>query len=604
MKNKRVSIILVVLLLIFVIVGSTFAYFTWQTSENQKTNVVFTVTSDFKCAVDGGGDITSNDITLAPCECTNSKYAIKREVKVTPTITKSGKTIYMDLWLTVNSMGTGLANSNNFRYALTTSSTSCDNPVSSGTFTGKTANNRVRLLSSKEYSSTTTDTYYLWIWLDKEETSNDTMNQTFSLSLGGSCVDQTPVMPNAPELDSGMIPVTIANNGTVTTISSSDTSWYNYDKQQWANAVLVTESSRSSYLNTTGVTIPESNILAYYVWIPRYKYKIWTTGTSSKGQEQEIEIVFEDKDTTKSTGTQVGEYLTHPAFTFGDTELNGIWVGKFETTGNATTPTIKPNTASLTRQDTSTAFITGLKFAGGTLSNGVTTFSGSNTYGLNTTINSHMMKNNEWGAVAYLSHSKYGINSEVRINNYWNSGKTLTGCGASTANASRNTTCGITYGSTSTYPQSTTGNISGIFDMSGGAWERVMGVFANSDGALWSGNSTSSNSGFNGLLGSSGTSYTGGIAFPESKYYEVYKASSGTTISQLTACSGGYCYGRSLSETSKWYGDYVIYIACWTPWFDRGGYYSDGADAGVFAFGTNDGDVSASYGFRAVVCFA
>ena len=604
MKNKRVSIILVVLSLIFVIVGSTFAYFTWQTSENEKTNVVFTVTGDFSCAADGGGNITSNDITLAPCECTNNKYAIKREVKVTPTITKSGKTIYMDLWLTINSIGTGLTNSNNFRYALTTSADSCDNPVSSGTFTGKATNNRVRLLSSKEYSSTTTDTYYLWIWLDKEETSSDTMNQTFSLSLGGSCIDQAPVKPSAPELDSGMIPVTIADNGTVTTISSSDASWYNYDEQQWANAVLVTESSRSSYLNTTGVTIPEDSILTYYVWIPRYKYKIWTVGTSAQGQEQEIEIVFEDKDTTKSIGTQIGEYLTHPAFTFGDTELNGIWVGKFETTGNATTPTIKPNVASLTDQNISTAFIVGLKFAGGTLSNGTTTFSGSNTYGLTTTTNSHMMKNNEWGAVAYLSHSKYGINSEVRINNYWNSRKTLTGCGASTVNASNSATCGITYGSSSIYPQSTTGNISGIFDMSGGAWERVMGVFANSDGTLWSGLSTSLNSGFNGLLGTNGTSKTDGIAFPESKYYEVYKASSGTTISALTACSGGYCYGRSLSETSSWYGDYTYFVSATSPWFGRGGYCYNGANAGVFYFSGTNGAAYVNEGFRAVACFA
>ena len=223
-----------------------------------------------------------------------------------------------------------------------------------------------------------------------------------------------------------------------------------------------------------------------------------------------------------------------------------------------------------------------------------------------------MMKNNEWGAVAYLSHSKYGINSEVRINNYWNSSKTLTGCGASTANASSSKTCGITYGSTSTYPQSTTGNISGIFDMSGGAEERVMGVFANSNGTLWSGNSTSSTSGFNGLLGSSGTSYTGGIAFPESKYYDIYKASSGTTISASTACNGGYCYGHSLWETVEWYDDYVHFVSSTHPWVERGNYYDSGAYAGVFYSSASFGDAIVTMGahgevvsgFRAVACFA
>ena len=30
---------------------------------------------------------------------------------------------------------------------------------------------------------------------------------------------------------------------------------------------------------------------------------------------------------------------------------------------------------------------------------------------------SHMMKNTEWGAVAYLTLSKYGINKDININN-------------------------------------------------------------------------------------------------------------------------------------------------------------------------------------------
>ena len=32
-------------------------------------------------------------------------------------------------------------------------------------------------------------------------------------------------------------------------------------------------------------------------------------------------------------------------------------------------------------------------------------------------LDSHMIKNTEWGAVAYLSHSKYGIDGSIRINN-------------------------------------------------------------------------------------------------------------------------------------------------------------------------------------------
>ena len=87
-----------------------------------------------------------------------------------------------------------------------------------------------------------------------------------------------------PVLDDGMIPVVFdTSNGTVIkTISSSDRSWYDYDNQEWANAVLVKESgtqTRTYYKENPGVEVNQSDILAYYVWIPRYKYKIWETGT-------------------------------------------------------------------------------------------------------------------------------------------------------------------------------------------------------------------------------------------------------------------------------------------------------------------------------------
>ena len=60
-----------------------------------------------------------------------------------------------------------------------------------------------------------------------------------------------------------------------------------------------------------------------YVWIPRYKYKLFNvSGTTTSAQM--IEIEFENSTTSKSSGSQNGEWLTHPAFTFGTTELNGF----------------------------------------------------------------------------------------------------------------------------------------------------------------------------------------------------------------------------------------------------------------------------------------
>ena len=427
-KNKKIIITLSVLTVIFTVIGASFAYLTWQTTENQKTNIVFTVSKDFSCAADGGGNIEPGDVLIVPTEVTeeNSPYYIKREVTVTPTITVGGS-IYMDLWLDINNLGTGLSNSDYFMYSFTKTDTSpYDNVIATGNFKGKKQGDKIILLDGKDYLSSTTDTYYLWIWLDAEETSSSTMNQAFSLSLNGSCTDNNII--NEPVLDEGMIPITFdvsGDNTIIKTVSSTDSSWYNYDNKEWANSILVTESSRSKYLNTTNIEVDQSDILAYFVWIPRYKYKIWTLQESSTGQEQEIEIIFQPSSEI-SEGSQVGEYITHPAFWWDNDsdgvreageELSGIWVGKFETTGSGTTPTILPDLTSLRNQNVSTQFQTALKLAGGTLSGSNVTFSGSSTYGLTASTDSHMMKNSEWGAVAYLSHSKYGVNSEVYINN-------------------------------------------------------------------------------------------------------------------------------------------------------------------------------------------
>ena len=255
--------------------------------------------------------------------------------------------------------------------------------------------------------------------------------------------------------------------------------------------------------------------MAYYVYIPRYKYKIWITSINDKRNEQEIEIIFENKDAAKSTGTQVDEYITHSAFTFGNTEVNGIWVGKFETTGDSFAPTIKPDVCSFRYSYVSNDF-------------DISKIFGTSKYGLTINIDAHMMKNSEWGAVAYLSRSKYGVNGEVYINNSsrYYTGRSGGNVGGSTAinTVYTDQTATDQYngygfytwdgyllvyntntkGSTRDFNKvaSTTGNITGVYDMSGGAWEYVMGVLADNNGiprAGWD-SSASSHSGFNGML--------------------------------------------------------------------------------------------------------
>ena len=210
MKDNKKIIIIIVSAIIISLLGGTLAYWSWLSPSTEDTNITLTVGSNFSCSANGGGNINNTNY-FAPTDCTNSTYAIQRTI--TTSITNNGTDpIYMDLWLNINSIGSGLSNSDNFRYALTTSSNSCTTGlITQGNFKGKQANDRIILLGNVTSGST----YYLYIWLDKAEESESTYNQSINLSLGGECSNETTNLPsfitesNAP-LDS--INSTYVNN--------------------------------------------------------------------------------------------------------------------------------------------------------------------------------------------------------------------------------------------------------------------------------------------------------------------------------------------------------------------------------------------------------
>jgi len=398
-----------------------------------------------------------------------------------------------------------------------------------------------------------------------------------------------------PVLKSGMIPVTIETDGTVRKADITE-KWYDYDTKMWANAVLVSNSSRSTYETMeAGELIEEDDILAYFVWVPRYKYKLWYVeardgdGTDlDTSKIHSIDIVFEGSKTFKSKGSENGQYLTHPAFTFGEEELNGIWVGKFETgysgattQGEALVETvdsskviIKPNAYSWRYNNVSNMFYTALGMSSdGTL------------FGLTNNSDTHMMKNTEWGAVTYLAFSDYGKDSEVYLNNNDNY---LTGCGADSTTASSSSSCTNGYGTKNDniYNQSTTGNISGIFDMSGGAYEYVMGYTTGASTAY-------------------GQSEFTAETFPDAKYVDIYTSTSDTEYSKrilgdATGEMGPFAIYNG-SNTGSWYNDNAYFARSHGPWFARGGYYGNTSGAGLAFFSRSDGGRIDPFSFRVVL---
>ena len=390
---------------------------------------------------------------------------------------------------------------------------------------------------------------------------------------------------NSPELLNNMIPVYYdGNNWKYADIYKE---WYDYDKKEWANAVVLNDGVSKN----VGDTITEDEISLWYVWIPRYTYTIFN-GNNGSVDEQEIQIKFESGisssgtvkcvDAVSGSGTSSEtctdsingsikngtSTYTHPTFTFGSDELTGFWVGKFEVSGSTDKITIKPNISSL-RNQTVSSFFTAIQNIG-------------TIYSLNG--DSHMIKNMEWGAVAYLSHSKYGTCTngncvEVGINN--NSSYT-TGCGAA-AGSSESSNCN-TYNTITGMLASTTQNIYGVYDMNGGAYDYVTGNIVNSGGNFYP-----NSSGFNENL--------------IQKYYDKYTYS--TSYVTHTRGKLGDATKETLikidSTVGGWYGDYSIFPSSSYCWFLRGGYYYGESISGIFEFGRYFGDANTNVSTRPIL---
>ena len=376
--------------------------------------------------------------------------------------------------------------------------------------------------------------------------------------IGGGSTPEEPTLPsdgtysetkgvNTPKLGSGMTAIKW-NGSTWVETTGSDPEWYDYSAKKWANA----KTSDGSM----------------WVWIPRYAYSITSGYHSSSTGTIEVEFM---KGLTNETSTGrtsfnnasgAGNWNIHPAFNYGQT-VSGLWVAKFEASSvegnsnsnsgdNVTTKTlqVKPGVASWRYIYIGTAY--------------------TNCLNYNKTLNSHMMKNDEWGAVAYLSKSKYGKQTEeVTINS---NSSYYTGGGS-----------GNTY--VNNGAQSTTGNVYGVYDMSGGAWEYVAGYVNNGNGNL--------------------TSYGSSLVNGDAKTKNVYtKASTDNNTNNYNQNASKY--GDAVYETSangntsngSWYGDYSSFPRASGPFFIRGGGCINGSNAGVFAFYHNNGSNGGSDGYN------
>ena len=607
-KKKYINIALIFICIISVILIGTYALKLWSSTEN--TELTFRIgeytTESLICK-------SSEDITISNIGPVFN-YTKDGEIIPFKVLASSDNTSALNVNFNISTISDNLKVSS-FKYVLMSSK---DNntfeELTKGDFSNTSNNTQIPLISNNILKETTY--YKLIIYIDGN-IENPTSIQNGSITGSVEICAEKQVEPNSPDLVQGLIPV-VYNESTSNWVKADSTnannSWYDYDNKLWANAVLVSSTNRSTYQNANpGTVIAESDILAFYVWIPRYKYKVWNkdkvVGTDSyDAYHTGIDIVFENGK--ESTGTinctysyaepssdagspnetctgSNGDYYTHPAFTFGSDNIRGFWIGKFEPTGSSSKLTVLPNLVSLRKQSISSfnTLIQNMQAS-------------SNIYGLSTSrtnTDSHMLTNMEWGAVAYLTNSKYGrcINgscTEVTINNC---SLYITGIGADSVSASYSsstcTTAANKYNGTKGVLASTTGNITGVYDMSGGADEYVMGNMSST-----SGNYTfyPSSSGF-----ASGWYTTSTAKYVTTYAYDNYD-------NNQTAYNRGRLGDATgevvLLSDSGWYSDYASFSNFKSSWFRRGNNYGNSSSAGVFGFYGDTGGASSNSGRAAL----
>ena len=413
--------------------------------------------------------------------------------------------------------------------------------------------------------ATTAGTYYLHVLtVDNAGNKKETISNAVTvrkLTVGGDYDEEKGI--NTPQYDEKQMTPIKWNGSSWVETKGSDPDWYDYTAKKWANA----KTSDGSM----------------WVWIPRYAYSITSGYHSSIAGNIDVEFMKGTSNETSTGRTTFqnasgqGNWSIHPAFNYGQT-VSGIWVAKFEASPEGAT----------TNTSNSEYNGTGKKLQ---VKPGVSSWRSiaiSNIYDVcknyNSTLNSHMMKNDEWGAVAYLSKSKYGKqNEEVWINN---SSSYITGSAGNIASAVSNAGTTNDYTSTQGVKASTTGTVYGVYDMSGGAWEYVAAYVNNGD--------------FN--LKNYGSSLVNGDAKTKNVYSKGSTNSYEDNYKQNKGVYGDALYETSINGNSRdgsWYDDYSIFPI--SPFFIRGGSYNNGTNAGMFAFYADNGNIDSFNSFRPVL---
>jgi hypothetical protein len=351
-------------------------------------------------------------------------------------------------------------------------------------------------------------------------TSKDTAYGTYASAVTFTALPNDPVNSQDffIELDANMIPVYY--DGTTMRVAdpkNPSNQWYDYASKRWANAVTVAPAALAMYKKLgVGEVVDPASVIGYFTYIPRFRYRTKALNLAEKpAMRTNFDVIFENpmtpwyKKATADNLNEPGQWMTHPAFTLGNVELPGFWMGKFVINGTESAGT----TGTMIRTVPNVAAYSGTVEA---LWRNVTNsdwLAFRVPHSISAGTDSHLQRNSEYSAVAYLTASKYG------------QGLTEPTSGAA--------------GTYLTAPaKSTTGNVTGVYDMVGVA-QVVMGNL----------NDTVASAGFS--------------ALPDGKYIDTF------SVGSVADCDS-QCMGQGLAEVSGWAGATATWVSDSAPWVLRG----------------------------------
>ena len=449
-------------------------------------------------------------------------------------------------------------------------------------------------------------------------------NLTFSTNYGKidviwlDTVNNVISEPNAPILDDGsnkMTPVVYDETAQnfVTATSTSKGVWYDYNGEEDGESVV----QGNKWANATTANG------SYFVWIPRYAYRItyYDSETSTtptgfydgfgqwKASTGEIRLELDTGIETVQYGKE--KYIVHPAFETNldnggwDRDIKGFWCAKYEAVSKNSELCFIPDVESWRYQNIGQQYTTAINATYGY------TISNANTDEIKSFMYSHMMKNSEWGAVAYLTQSKYGRNGkEIDINN---SSSFITGNGGESTNARYASVTTNAYNTVKGIKASTTGNVYGIYDMSGGALEHVALFNSKDDRGRFSRNGWETVGNIAGIKNTvnSETKLTSAISTKYATKYDNKTTSSSSnsiiyTVGKIGDATkevniGGSQSLSNITEYYNWFSDCSYLTSSVYPVAIRGGSYDSGSLTGIFYAGDVDGYGYDRNSFRAVL---